>query len=191
MIALVKLSPNHMKLTDEQTQALWEDSNPRLGLRTVSARAGTGKTTVLTDYCIDIAEKWHSIFMPWQGMALLSYTNVAKDELLAKLRKSYGNTSLVNSPHSIETIDSFLNQHVFLPHGGKTIGYPQGRPKLVGEPFGIFKAKDRTAINQYGGVSRLDYAFIFDKTYYGKDGRIYPNFGTLKKGDDGVVNTLV
>ncbi len=180
-----------MKLTTEQTDSLWSSGLPRFGLQIISARAGTGKTTLITEYCISIADKWQATFKPWQGMAMVSYTNVAKDEIKTKLQKSRGNTSLVNHPHSIETIDSFLNKKLFLLHGGVYMGFPEGRPKLVGEPFSTFKAKDSTVINQFGGVSNLDYGFIFDKTYYGIDGRIYPNFGHVKHGDNGKMTVAI
>lgn len=180
-----------MKLTTEQRDSLWSSESPRFGLQIISARAGTGKTTLITEYCISIADKWQTAFKPWQGMAMVSYTNVAKDEIKTKLRKSRGNTSLINNPHSIETIDSFLNKKLFLLHGGVYMGSPDGRPKLVGEPFSTFKAKDSTVINKFGGVSNLDYGFIFDKTYYGIDGRIYPNFGHVKHGDNGKMTVAI
>lgn len=122
---------------------------------------------------------------------MISYTNVAKDEIKTKLQKSRGNTSLANYPHSIETIDSFLNKKIFLPYGGDYMGFPQGRPKLAGEPFGTFKAKDSTVINKFNIVSHLDCGYIFDKTYYGIDGRIYPNFGHIKYGDNGKVTVAI
>ncbi|SRR6266498_925880 len=180
-----------MKLTLEQTNSLWDPDSPRFGLQIISARAGTGKTTLITEYCITVADNWLDTFKPWQGMAMISYTNVAKDEIKAKLQKSRGNTSLVNHPHSIETIDSFLNKKLFLLHGGELMGFPNGRPKLVGEPFSSFKAKDSTIINKFNGISNLDYGFIFDKTYYGIDGRIYPNFGNVKHGDKGKMTVAI
>lgn len=122
---------------------------------------------------------------------MISYTNVAKDEIKAKLRKSRGNTSLINHPHSIETIDSFLNKKLFLLHGGDYMGFTKGRPKLVGEPFSTFKAKDSTVINKFNGISNLDYGYIFDKTYFGIDGRIYPNFGNVKHGDNGKMTVAI
>lgn len=187
-----------MKLTTEQNNSLWEDNNPRMGLQIISARAGTGKTTLITEYCISIADKWLDLFSPWQGMAMLSYTNVAKDEIKIKLQKSRGNTSLISYPHSIETIDSFLNKKVFLLHGGTYMGFPEGRPKLVGEPFSTFKSKNNTAIRtiikpdgkKFSIILNLDYGYIFDKTYYGVDGRIYPNFGSIKVGENGSMKLI-
>ena len=122
---------------------------------------------------------------------MMSYTNVAKDEIKSKAQRSQSNNDLANRPHSIETIDSFLNKNLFLLHGGKYMGLIEGRPKLVGEPFSTFKAKDNTVINGFGGISNLDYGYIFDKTYYGVDGRIYPNFGNQKHGDNGKLTVAI
>ncbi len=122
---------------------------------------------------------------------MVSYTNVAKDEIKTKLQKSRGNTSLINHPHSIETIDSFLNKNIFLLHGGDYMDFPNGRPQLVGEPFSTFKSKDSTIINRFNSISNLDYGYIFDKTYYGIDDRIYPNFGHVKYGNNGKVTVAI
>lgn len=180
-----------MKLTTEQESSLWDSGVPRLGLQIISARAGTGKTTLITEYCASVAGQWQALFKPWQGMAMMSYTNVAKDEIKSKAQRSQSNNDLTNRPHSIETIDSFLNKNLFLLHGGKYMGLLEGRPKLVGEPFSTFKAKDSTVINGFGGISNLDYGYIFDKTYYGVDGRIYPNFGNQKHGDNGKLTVAI
>lgn len=173
-----------MKLTTEQADSLWESESPRLGLQIISARAGTGKTTLITEYCASVAGRWQTMLKPWQGMAMISYTNVAKDEIKSKAQKSQGNNDLVNHPHAIETIDSFLNKNLFLLHGGRYMGLLEGRPKLVGDPFSAFKTKDGTVISNRR-IGKLDYVYIFDKTYYGVDGRIYPSFGSMKHGDNG------
>ena len=174
-----------MKLTEDQTNSLWDNGQLRLGLQIVSARAGTGKTTLVTEYCADLIDKWDTLFRPWQGVAMLSYTNVAKDEIKSKLQASQDSLELLKYPHSIETIDSFLNNKIFLPHGSSAMGFSGGRPKLVGEPFSTYKSKDTTVINKFGGISHLDCGYIFDKSYYGIDGRIYPNFGKSKHKDNG------
>ncbi|MCA1606556.1 MAG: hypothetical protein LC775_14060, partial [Acidobacteria bacterium] len=68
------------------------------------------------------------------GMAVLSYTNVAKDELEAKICQRSVASGLLSTPHFVGTIDSFINQYVFLPFGSRRMGYTGGRPRLVGEP---------------------------------------------------------
>jgi superfamily I DNA/RNA helicase len=122
-------------LTSEQQAAFWDGGSPWRGHRVVSARPGTGKTTTVTEYCIDLVRDWGSRYAPWQGMAVLSYTNVAKDELEHRVRGRDGN-ALLSSPHFLGTIDAFLNQYLFLPFGAKHMEYAGGRPRLVGEPYG-------------------------------------------------------
>lgn len=126
-----------MPLTPEQRDALWEpNGTPTSGLRIVSARPGTGKTTTLTEYCMAAGEGWSKRYAPWQGMALISYTNVAKDELEAKIRKVGRANQLLANPHFVGTIDAFMNQYIFLPFGASYMGFEGGRPRLVGEPYG-------------------------------------------------------
>lgn len=131
-----------MALTSEQREALWNDEgSPVRGHRIVSARAGTGKTTMLTEYCIDLVRMWAVSYEPWQGMAVLSYTNVAKDELEARIQKYGHGSALLSGPHFVGTIDAFTNQYISLPFGAAHMGYA-GRPKLVGEPYGQWRALD-------------------------------------------------
>ena len=125
-----------MALTTEQRASLWEpDGSPYHGHRIVSARPGTGKTKTVTEYCIDIASTWTSCYASWQGMAVVSYTNVAKDEIEAKIRARGKANRLLSSPHFLGTVDAFLNQFVFLPFGSSFMKYDGGRPKLVGDPY--------------------------------------------------------
>lgn len=130
-----------MPLTDEQKSSLWQDDDSPISeeLVVVSARPGTGKTTTITEYCIDIAEGWSAHHLPWQGMAVLSYTNVARRELEQKLHNRGAAYTLLGAPHLVGTIDSFVNQYIFLPFGAGLMGYAEGRPKLVGEPYGQWR----------------------------------------------------
>lgn len=131
-----------MALTLEQRHALWSsDGSPINGHRIVSARAGTGKTTVLAEYCIDLVRTWALSNKAWQGIAVLSYTNVAKDELEARIQKYGHGSALLSGPHFVGTIDAFTNQYMFLPFGAAHMAY-SGRPKLTGEPYGQWRASD-------------------------------------------------
>jgi superfamily I DNA/RNA helicase len=125
-----------MPLTRDQRSALWDIAgHPMRGLRVLSARPGTGKTTTLTDYCIDIVIRWRNTHQPWQGMAVVSYTNVAKDELEVKIRRLGQANMLLKPPHFVGTLDAFVNQQLFLPYGAQIMQCAAGRPVLVGEPY--------------------------------------------------------
>ena len=129
-----------MPLIDEQRDALWSlDGSPRTKRTVVSARPGTGKTTTVTEYCIDLVERWPGTHRPWQGMAVLSYTNVAREELAERIRRRGTAGALLNAPHFVGTIDAFVNQYLFLPFGAAQMGYAGGRPKLVGEPNSVWR----------------------------------------------------
>ncbi|MET7866306.1 UvrD-helicase domain-containing protein [Micromonospora taraxaci] len=130
-----------MPLSEEQRRALWDDDDrPLNGLRILSARPGTGKTTTVTSYCLDLARSWRDTYAPWQGIAVLSYTNVAKEEVQARIRSNGSAHVLLRNPHFLGTLDAFINQHLFLPHGARQMGYAEGRPRLVGEPYEQWKS---------------------------------------------------
>jgi superfamily I DNA/RNA helicase len=176
-----------MKLTLEQ-KGLWDNDLPKLGLHIVSARAGTGKTTLLTQYCIDLEKSWHDMgFKSWQGIAMLSYTNVAKNELTAKLKKEKTFSGLLDMPNTVQTLDSFCNENIFLPFAGKYMGAGAIRPKLVGEPFGHWKLNDESTIKvgkEAGLVIAPDAAHYFDKFHYNINGVLTPGFGLIKTEGD-------
>jgi superfamily I DNA/RNA helicase len=156
-------------LTAEQRAAFWDNGGPWRGHRVVSARPGAGKTTAVTEYCIDLVRDWGSQYAPWQGMAVVSYTNVAKDELEHKVRGRDANT-LLASPHFVGTIDAFLNQYLFLPFGAKHLGCPGGRPRLVGEPYGAWRVP--WPIIDRGALGNAYSPAYFDCYGFGADGQL-------------------
>lgn len=129
-----------MTLTAKQRASLWDETGePLIGHRIVSALPGTGKSSTLSQYCIELQERWPRLHRPWQGMAMLSYTNVAKDELAEKIQQQGPTRALLLSPHFVGTLDAFINQYVFLPFGAAVMGSAT-RPRLVGEPFSTWHA---------------------------------------------------
>lgn len=80
----------------------------------VQACPGSGKTTLIATKLILLAKNW-----PFQdqGVCVLSHTNVAKDEIIERLKSS--NTieaqRLLNYPHFIGTIQEFANRFLALP----------------------------------------------------------------------------
>lgn len=129
-----------MALSAEQRSSLWDNTGrPVDGLQFLSARPGTGKTTTVTEYCLDLAADWHVRHQPWQGIAVLSYTNVAKEEIETRIRYIGAAHVLLRNPHFVGTLDAFVNQQIFLPHGARPMGYTNGRPLLVGEPYHQWK----------------------------------------------------
>ena len=92
----------------------------------VCACPGSGKTrTTATLLALRLAQ--------WDrrraGIAALSFTNVAKDEIGAQLRR-LGLDANPGWPHFLGTIDSFVNQEIFLPYG-HTAMVCSRRPEVV------------------------------------------------------------
>lgn len=157
-----------MALTSEQKEIWNSDETPKLGLHIVSARAGTGKTTLLTQYCFDVSNEWSRLgFQEWQGLAILSYTNVAKSELEQKMKGEGRGFALLESPNTIQTLDSFVNDRVFLPYGNSAMNSPISRPLLIGEPMRPLKLINST--KAYYNKAARSYQIVantFDKKYY-------------------------
>lgn len=101
-----------INLTEKQKEAVKKD-----GLCILSASPGSGKTcTVAHRLNRLIKEKKLSSY---QGVAVLSFTNVAKDSVI----KEYKDITKKNisSPHFVGTIDSFLNNVIFRPFAHKIL----------------------------------------------------------------------
>jgi DNA helicase II / ATP-dependent DNA helicase PcrA len=86
-----------------------------------------------------MAAIWRRRHEPWQGVAVLSCTNVAKDEVEAGLRRGSAACTLLQHPHFVGTL-AFVNQYLFLPHSAATMGFSGARPTLVGEPSHQWRA---------------------------------------------------
>lgn len=88
----------------------------------LNACPGSGKTTTVAHKLFSLIKNWEDRFSKNAGIACLSFTNVAKNEIAEKYREING-FSLPN-PHVISTIDSFINTFITLPfaHKIKDIG---------------------------------------------------------------------
>ncbi len=80
----------------------------------VQACPGSGKTTLIAAKLILLAKKWP---LSGQGICVLSHTNVAKDEIIERLKKSKTLEAqrLLSYPHFIGTIQEFTNRFLALP----------------------------------------------------------------------------
>lgn len=81
----------------------------------VQACPGSGKTTLIAAKLILLAKKWP---LAHQGVCVLSHTNVAKDEIIERLKRSkaMGAQRLLSYPHFIGTIQEFTNRFLALPY---------------------------------------------------------------------------
>jgi len=115
-------------LSEQQKKIVFEKS----GKFVVRACPGSGKTYSVAARLAHRIENWK---YKRKGIAALSFTNAAWKEIELQLKKSFNLSNKIQYPHFLGTLDSFINQHIFLPFG-HLIMECQKRPVLVGEPHG-------------------------------------------------------
>jgi len=139
-------------LSEKQREIVFNKS----GKFVVRACPGSGKT-----YCV--GARLARLILDWNndyaGIAALSFTNVAWQEIEKKYSEEIYIGSKISFPNFIGTIDSFINKFIFLPHGHLVLKC-NCRPTLVGEPHGIWTGK-------YFSDS------LFDNISYKIDGSLY------------------
>lgn len=118
-------------LTQKQKEAVDITGNVVL-----KACPGSGKTHVVACRVVKQIESWK---FKNSGMAILTFTNVACEELKDRLNGVAG--CIVGYPHYIGTLDSFISQYVFLPFGHM-----------------IMECEEKPAIIQEFSINALEYA---------------------------------
>lgn len=93
----------------------------------VQACPGSGKTFTVAHR---LAHRLTSWSQPRAGIATLSFTNVAHEEISRQLQE-LGLPAIPSYPHFLGTIDSFINTWIFLPYGHLLMQCGR-RPRLVG-----------------------------------------------------------
>ncbi len=114
------------------------------------------------------------------AVAALSFTNVACDEIQKALREKFGISIPLQYPHFVGTIDSFINNYIFLPQGHLIMGC-KDRPELVGKPFSNWYEYDISKRKCYKNkktnkwqISSRDPLEYFDKTTFNKENELIP-----------------
>jgi DNA helicase-2/ATP-dependent DNA helicase PcrA len=111
-------------LTDEQLAVLASFHTNRLTV--VRAVPGSGKTLVFVEALKQVRADWTS---PRQGIAALSFTNTAQEEIAQRL----GHT--LADPHFIGTLDGFLWRFIVRPFGHLHRSMHPDGPRLVPAPI--------------------------------------------------------
>lgn len=88
---------------------------------------GSGKTTVVAQKMINYLQMWNR---PHQGVAVLSFTNVASDEISRQASEILPEGFSIDAPHFVGTLDSFIDNYIFLRFGYLLLKTPQ-RPIIV------------------------------------------------------------
>ena len=104
----------------------------------VRACPGSGKTYSVAARLARLIGEWDK---KQRGIATISFTNAAWQEIKHQLEFHFGVFSGISYPHFLGTIDSFINQNIFLPFGHLVLGCKK-RPELVGEPYGPWHGRN-------------------------------------------------
>jgi superfamily I DNA/RNA helicase len=107
----------------------------------VNACPGSGKTTSIAYKIKNILDQWE---FKYSGVACISFTNVAKDEINEKFHEFTGKS--LSYPHLVSTIDSFINQYITLPHY-HLLGY-ESRPTIL-EDYSLLDSISSYVLNKY------------------------------------------
>ncbi|NJY62839.1 ATP-dependent helicase [Salinimicrobium sp. CDJ15-81-2] len=94
----------------------------------LNACPGSGKTTAIARKLMLLQEEYKTTRGRFSGIACLSFTNTAKDEINEKYTQLSGN--YLGFPHKVSTIDSFINQYITLPFY-YLLKKPSSRPKII------------------------------------------------------------
>jgi DNA helicase II / ATP-dependent DNA helicase PcrA len=114
---------NKYTLTDEQQKYISQEN----GKIVLNACPGSGKTTTIAHKLARLIPKYEKI-NKFSGTLCLSFTNVAKDEILGKYQELC-NTN-ITYPHLVCTIDHFINTFITLPFYHK-LNKEFSRPKII------------------------------------------------------------
>lgn len=98
----------------------------------VRACPGSGKTYSVAARLARLLGEWDK---KHKGIATISFTNAAWQEIEAQFNNKLAVSEGIRYPHFLGTIDSFINQNIFLPFGHHVLKC-SSRPIMVGEPYG-------------------------------------------------------
>ena len=131
-----------LNLSEEKKKIIYE----KKGCFVVRACPGSGKTLTVAARFARLLAEWK---LRHQGVAAISFTNVAWEEIQNYLEKEdlineFGKHTPISYPHFLGTIDSFINTFLFLPFGHLVMRCDE-RPQFIGpphnniEPIGLWK----------------------------------------------------
>lgn len=147
------------KLTTEQENFLLAE-----GKVVVKACPGSGKTYTVAHKLLSYLDNWSDYH---RGVAVLSFTNVASNEINEKTKMIHGNIGNLGYPHFIGTVDSFIDEFIVLRYGHlHTVG--KVRPRIaISDNWKIPYKFWRTECHMKGCTECIE------NFYYGIDGKFY------------------
>ena len=118
----------------------------------LSACPGSGKTTCVARKISDLKKECLEVYGRYSGVACLSFTNIAKNEISEKLFELHSES--ISYPHLISTIDSFVNRNITLPFY-HLLGHDCKRPVIL------------------DGLGFIDELWMSKFKYKNKDGKVF------------------
>ena len=147
------------KMTDEQQEFLNAE-----GKVVIKACPGSGKTYTVAHKLLSYVDNWKDYH---SGVAVLSFTNVASNEIYEKAQSIHGSLGKLGYPHFIGTVDSFIDEFIVLRYGHL---YTAGkvRPRIaLSDNWKIPYKYWRSECHRNGCVDNIE------QFYYGVDKKFY------------------
>ncbi|UYZ85359.1 UvrD-helicase domain-containing protein [Entomomonas sp. E2T0] len=112
---MIDITDEDIDLLQQEMGLVFDDARREClkSYQDVQACPGSGKTTLVAAKLILLAKKWNANY---QGVCVLSHTNVAKDEITKRLQDHPHGAKLLRYPHFIGTIHSFVNMFLGIPY---------------------------------------------------------------------------
>lgn len=148
-----------MSLSTKQASIIDQIKTSEDGKFIIKACPGSGKTHTISNLLVKELSDWKS---STKGIAVLSFTNKAREEIEEKITKHIGAKPRFRNPHFVGTFDTFFNQNVFLPFAKESLNLPR-KPELVGDPF-----------SNWGGLNIKWSKHLFEHLDYAIDGNFAP-----------------
>ncbi len=147
------------KITEEQKEFL--DAEGRV---VIKACPGSGKTYTVAQKLLSYVDHWKDYH---SGVAVLSFTNVASNEIFEKAQSIHGSLGKLGYPHFIGTVDSFIDEFIVLRYGHlHTVG--KVRPRIaLSDNWKIPYKYWRSECHRNGCVDNIE------QFYYGVDKNLY------------------
>ncbi len=157
------------KMTEEQKEFLEAE-----GRVVIKACPGSGKTYTVAHKLLSYVDNWKDYHC---GVAVLSFTNVASNEIYEKAQSIHGSLGKIGYPHFIGTVDSFIDEYIVLRYGHlHTVG--KVRPRIaLSDNWKVPYRYWRSECHMNGCVDNIE------QFYYGVDKKFY-------KGNDQVTCDL-
>lgn len=147
------------KITEEQKKILDTE-----GKVVIKAYPGSGKTYTVAYKLLSYVDNWKDYH---SSVAVLSFTNVASNEIYEKAQLIHGSLGKLGYPHFIGTVDSFIDEFIVLRYGHlHTIGKVRPRIALI-DNWKIPYKYWRSECHRNGCVNSIE------QFYYGVDKKFY------------------